>query len=377
MGVAFAATLPILLQYSNVFKPYMSDCFFGLLIVLLYDFYRKDKISTWKLGICYALILWFSNPACFVEGGLIGVTGLLAFIKKDWELLKKQILVCIPMGISFILYYVYWLRKIDDGMNGFWQDYKYLLPISLGAIKKDWSLTDLLFWQFYRLEYVVLILMVIGLIWAIFKQQELILGLYGVFALSVFASGIGFFPVNKRMWLFIYPLVVIVVFTMLDQVISENDTFLKKQLLGVALLGLVLVNGGIRYYANEQNVYWPGYEVKAEVEYLKSVIQPEDKVYVFSNQRPIFAYYNDYDFSTLKDTGNEVMVGTHDLNEVNDCTDDFAYIIEAKNCYIVMGDTWDEEECSGLMFETLEEAGSLTMVYNEYDTPLFYFEANP
>ena len=85
-GAAFAASLPIILQYSNVFKPYISDCFFVLLAVIIYHRYMSGRLPAYALGISFSILLWFSNPICFVEGGLIGATGLYALYKKD---LKK------------------------------------------------------------------------------------------------------------------------------------------------------------------------------------------------------------------------------------------------------------------------------------------------
>ncbi len=375
-GVAFAASLPILLQYSNVFKPYISDCFVILLAVILYDRYQKGELSAIKTGIAFAVLLWFSNPLCFVAGGLIGVGGLFALIQKDFKKLKKQVIICIPLGISFVVYYFYWLRKIDDGMNGFWRDYKYLLPFSHGAIQRDWHLTDLLFWQFYRWEYPVLLLLAVGFLVALVKKKEMILGIYGAFALAVFASAIGFFPVNKRMWLFIYPLITLILFELLDDVIPrEEDAAFRRLCIGLVFAGVILINGGIRYYSNPANVYWPGYEVKGELAYLRNRLRPEDRVYVCSNQKPIFAYYNGYNMNRIWDTGNDVMVGDHDLAEGINCTADFDFITQPGSCYIVMGDTWDEEKCYGLLFSTLEKEGTLEKVWDQYDTPLFYFKA--
>ena len=43
--VAFAASFPLLLQYSNMFKPYITDGFFCLLTVI---FYQRYLTGRWK-----------------------------------------------------------------------------------------------------------------------------------------------------------------------------------------------------------------------------------------------------------------------------------------------------------------------------------------
>ena len=40
-AVSFVATIPLLLQYSNVFKPYIADAFFCLGVIILYDLYNR------------------------------------------------------------------------------------------------------------------------------------------------------------------------------------------------------------------------------------------------------------------------------------------------------------------------------------------------
>lgn len=40
---------------------------------------------------------------------------------------------------------------------------------------------------------------------------------------------------------------------------------------------------------------------------------------------------------------------------------------------MVLGDTWDDDRYTELLFPTLHEAGYFEMVYNEYETPMWYF----
>ena len=381
--VAFAASFPLLLQYSNMFKPYITDGFFCLLVIIFYHRYLIDRWKAMRLGIAWAILIWFSNPVCFVAGGLMLADVFCRqgrpFLLHLREKILSWLAIGVPLGVSFVVYYFYLLRQTatDDRMIGYWREWNFpLFPTSAKDLEQIRKLIETLFSQFYRLEYAVMILLAAFVIFAFCRRDKILIGVYLSFAVTVFASGLKMFPVNKRLWLFIYPLIMVLLAVGVDALgerESKGQDCGRTAVIGVMLLGCALLNGGIRYYWNTENVYWPGYEVKKEYAYLKSVIEPDERVYVFSSQAPIFDYYNGYDFTELADTGCPVMVGADPLAEDYDCTDDFAYIIGSEKCYVVLGDTWDDERYTELLFPTLHEAGYFEMVYNEYETPLWYF----
>ena len=163
-GVAFVASLPIILQYSNVFKPYITDCFFVLLAMVIFYLYNEKKIGCLVLGILWAVLLWFSNPVIFVMAGLMMSKGVLSLVQKDTKEIKGLFCAGVIVLISFAIYYVYWLRQTaveNTSMLNFWQEYNFpLIPKSLEDIKTAVRLVGLLFQPFYRLEYIVIIMLV-------------------------------------------------------------------------------------------------------------------------------------------------------------------------------------------------------------------------
>lgn len=378
-ATSFAASFPLLLQYSNMFKPYISDGFFCLLTVWLFYCREQKKIKPLTLGILWAVLVWFSNPVCFVAGGLLLAEGIFSMRENSLRRgncpLREKIAdwcrIAGPLGISFVAYYFYWLRQTatDERMIGYWEDWNFpLFPTTAEDFDQIKKLFETLFSPFYRLEYAVVILLAVFFVYQFYKKSRIFTGIYLSFLVALLASGLNMFPVNKRLWLFIYPLIIILVTVGLDRLSSGIPL-----ILGLIMLSGALLNGGIRYYWNEENVYWPGYEVKKEYEYLKEIITPEEQVYVFSSQAPIFNYYNHYNFHELEDIGCTVMVGEDPLNPEFDCQEDLNYIIGSQKCYVVLGDTWDKKYYTGLLFSTLHEAGYFEMVYNEYETPLWYF----
>lgn len=393
--VAFTAAMPLLLQYSNMFKPYITDAFVALLIICLFYWYKEKKLNVYIMALIWGALLWFSSTACFVEGGVILAAFIVSLLSRDKEVIKKNIFDLIKIGliilVFFGIYYVYWLRHVSDGMQGFWRDWRFpLIPTSVDDLIAMKRMISTLFAPFYWYYLVMMILVIVAFVIAIIKKNVYVLSLHLTLFVAAVASFLNMYPVNKRLWLFIYPMIIYVAFYVADcitvKALRTRDNYkdvkpdiARKALIRNSILGLFLIlvcvgNGGIRYYMHDENVYWPGYEVKGEYNYLTSIIGENDKVYVTAAARPMYQFYNNYDDTKLKDKGNETFIGDEALNEGYDCSKDFEYITSGKNCYIVMSDTWDDPTQYGLMFRYLEDKGTLEMVYNEYNTPLFLFK---
>lgn len=376
-GVAFVASLPIVLQYSNIFKPYISDCFFCLLTIWFFYLYRSKKWNWIKLSMALAVVIWFSNPTCFVAGGMIAVIFLEGLFQKEKDKVIDIIKACIPLMISFGVYYVYWLRQTatDDTMLYYWKDWNLpLIPRSLEDISQIIKCAGTIFAEFYRLEYIIIILLAVFLIYAFKKHDTLYLGLYFGIAVCLVASGLGMFPVNKRLWLFVYPICTIMLVVGLDGLIDKTEkSHMTSSVVGFIMLGCCLLNGGVRYYANMDNCYWPRYEVKMAYNYIVDNIQEDEGVYVCVNQTPIFDYYNHYVDGYLENTDNPVMEGDNDYLQPYDYKEDIEFIVDQGKCYLMMGDGWTVDFFMEQLFFGLYEEGYLELVYNPYETPLWYY----
>lgn len=369
-GAAVAANMELMLQYSNVFKPYMSDCVITLFMVCLFFLYEEGRIKALTVTILFAVLIWFSNPACFVGGGLLASGFIYSLCEKEYNKLKQYIIIGVPMGLSFLADYLFWLKDTDERMHAFWEPYRFPLLPGPGNWAKLKEMTGFLTEPLSYLTIPVMILFFWGLVFTIKKKNRYVTAVYITVLLSLLASSLGFFPVNKRMWLFIYPLLIITALFSLDTIMFVSDNKRVGILSVVIMLALVLSENGIIHYFDRENVYWPGYEVKDGYNYLASVIQADEKVFVNGSQTPIFAYYNNYE-DELKDMGNEVRLGRATPAGAFK-KKDLSYIIDSKKCYIVMGNTWDDPSCEKLFTEA-KKHGYIDMVYNEHETPLFYY----
>ena len=380
-AAAFAASMPLILQYSNVFKPYIFDGLCGLIVVYCFFRFEEGKMTVPKLSAIFMILIWFSNPASFVEGAVIVVSGIAALLEKDWKKIKELITVTVLILISFIADYLYWLRQTatSGSMQGFWADWKFPLFIkNKGDFIQMVKMLYTIFAPFYRLRYVVAAVLLVTLIFAFIKRNTKMLGIFLSFFVAAFASALSMFPVNKRLWLFFYPLAIVLVFSGIEGIWGElkflhNEKRFVTDIVALPLLFMAILNAGIRYYWNEENVYWPGYEAKAEYQYLLSVVEPTDGVYIYNSAAPMFDYYNGYNFETLGETGIPIMVGNVALAEGWDCDEDLKYIFSHDTCYVFMSDSWDVPTSAGKLFTEAEKYGTLERVYFEYETPLFLF----
>lgn len=377
MSTALIASIPIVLQYANVFKPYISDCFFAVLVLCIIAKYDEGVISDhiWMIG--WAVILWFSSPACFVMGGILVVRFIIAIIRKDKAAIRSQIKIGIGIGCSFLLHYGLWLSRIDDGMHAFWAQAK--MPIFITSAEDLQQLINMvqaIFGQFYRLKWGIICCFLIGIVYALLQKKEKMLELYGIYFITCFASSIGRYPVNRRLWLFMYPILVMIVVQLFDDICEKNKKI--KNIVGIGILGAALLTAGIRYYWNDENVYWPRYEVKGEYTYLKSVIKKDDGVYVARCAQPMFLFYNNYNTEYLAGTENDIFIAESSYRQNydgtwNDHTKDYQYILAHDTCYIVLSDTWNAEGEYTELYDRLKEEGNLEIVYREHDTPMMKF----
>ena len=53
-----------------------------------------------------------------------------------------------------------------------------------------------------------------------------------------------------------------------DFIHKEEKNHRSIYTVGVIMLGMSVLNSSIRYYIHRENVYWPGYEVGLEYDYL-------------------------------------------------------------------------------------------------------------
>ena len=95
-----------------------------------------------------------------------------------------------------------------------------------------------------------MILLAAFAVWTVLKKDLYFIGIDLSFFVAAVASYLDKYPINKRLWLFIYPLITIILFAGLDDFIQKkNKKHTSVYTVGIIMLGICVLNSGIRYYA--------------------------------------------------------------------------------------------------------------------------------
>jgi len=383
-AAALFANITYVLEYSNEFKPYIAEGFFVLLVLLAFHAYRKGKIKAWLLALIWAVLIWFSNPVCFLEGGCLLVEGIRLLRAKN----RKGLLALVGVGAailaSFAVYYFFWLKPVAtrDGMQSYWNDYAFpLIPTSKTALVNLAKSVYRMFRGFGLDMWVMLPLTVLAAVYVLVKRKAW--GLYilaGLFVALV-ASWLHFFPVMDRLWLFLIPLDIVFCFGALADFCAS--LLRKGQRLPAVLLGLVLpvvlvvAAWGIpTYLGHPERVYRPGEEVNSEIAYVRDHIQPGDQVYVFRSSVNTYQYRMGKENRSLGGMPDNVILGDVHFAEHGECDREISRLLEADRLWIISSHVAENPERLSLLMEALQRNGHLELAAYPYESPLWYYCRN-
>jgi len=406
--VVMSALLPSYIWYSNELKPYMSDVFLILLIILLYFYYTQGKIKLPILTGLYILILGFSSPAVFFIGGTLLFEFISAILNKN----KKQMLCIAISGIVilaiFALYYHWWLQPATEFMKIYWdKDAR-----NINIIRRIVSIFSCIRYSYGNI-------FVWGFVW--FFVPFALLGIYSLcksknkiacsLALSLLlvclASSIGKWPLAGRLWLFLP--VIVFIFTPIGVGIVLNKAKNKKimSVIGFSfLIALTLCLSVNCLEFAKHRMYFPTTEINPLISYVQENIKDDEKLYVYSSTiiGP-FRYKNGYNATKIGNASdNNIIYGkTSGEWSAGILGNEIQSILENKKTYLIFprsraSHTDEFEKWLGLAvlrkygilikpsvylpdetengLAVLRKYGTLTEIMNVYDTYLYYFERN-
>lgn len=415
---AFYSNMPFALAYSNVFKPYICDGFFVLLVIFLFYLYQQKKINVYMLAVCWAVFIWFSNPVCFFEGGLLICEAVFAAVEKNWGKIKGLFLTGVSILASFLIYYFFWLREVavGDVMQNYWAGQNFpLFPASFEDLDKMKNMIKEIFQNLGIYRYIFLFLMAGMLIAAFIKKSRILIGCYFGILITCFASYINMYPVEDRLWCFLYPIIIMIGFWGLEEIckcrsipevlmcsmISSAFVFfhtyhkayaglaffimlgigeivcirkhvnIQIYLAGLAAFVLIFSNNGILHYSNKENVYWRGEELNPEIAYLQENIEEDEMVYVFEQSVPGFEYKNGYGNHSIGGYEDNVILGQTWFQEGEECSDEIEKVVGNDKTYIVFSHSGPE--LLRQLLDAIHETGYLQLVLYDYNTPLWFY----
>ena len=374
---AFLANMNFLLQYSNMFKQYLSECIWVLLVLVVYYLYKEKGLAWWKMALADMIFLWGANPACFFIGGILLYEFLAGVFTKEKMAVRNSILTGVGVGGSFLCYYFYWLRGTAQSatMQSYWENADFpLIPKSIADLKMAQSMIYEIFITFREARIFITALVVAALLLGIFWERNRYCRVIALgFLVALFASSIHMFPIADRLWCFSFPLFTILAFYAVDKMAVSSR---KAELVAVFLMfTLMLTNNGILVYRHAENVFWKGEEANQPIAYLQEHVEEGEKVYVYYQSIPVTKYKIGYDTQHIgKGTQDNIIWATDTLDK-EDAKGDISKVLKEDRCYILASHAPTER--IGQLLDAASEQGSLEIVLDEYETPLYYYARYP
>ena len=374
---AFLANMNFLLQYSNMFKQYLSECIWVLLVLVVYYLYKEKGLAWWKMALADMIFLWGANPACFFIGGILLYEFLAGVFTKEKMAVRNSILTGVGVGGSFLCYYFYWLRGTAQSatMQSYWENADFpLIPKSIADLKMAQSMIYEIFITFREARIFITALVVAALLLGIFWERNRYCRVIALgFLVALFASSIHMFPIADRLWCFSFPLFTILAFYAVDKMAVSSR---KAELVAVFLMfTLMLTNNGILVYRHAENVFWKGEEANQPIAYLQEHVEEGEKVYVYYQSIPVTKYKIGYDTQHIgKGTQDNIIWATDTLDK-EDAKGDISKVLKEDRCYILASHAPTER--IGPLLDAASEQGSLEIVLDEYETPLYYYARYP
>lgn len=370
---AFLANMNFILKYSNEFKQYLSECIWVLLVLILYYLYKEKGLVWWKMMIGFMVFIWGANPVCFFAGGVLLYEFVDGILKKDKTLVRNSVLIGLGIGVSFVIYYFYWLRGIalSGSMQSYWGNASFpLIPRSIADLKMAQAMIYEIFITFReaRIFMVALVLaaFLIGIFW---ERNRYCIVVFLGFLVTLFASYIHMFPVADRLWCFSFPIFTILAFYAINKMAVSNR---KAELVAVFLMfTLMMTNNGILVYRHAQNVYQAGEEANPCIAWLQEHVLEGEKVYVYYQSIPVLKYKIGYDTERIGNVSGDNIIWATDTLDKEDAREDIEKVLQEDKCYILVSHA--PEERINPLLDAAAEQGNLEIIMNEYETPLYFY----
>lgn len=404
-GVALLSD--VLISYSTQAKQYSFEAFCVLICIWLIGLYWNGRIKTLWLSLWFAIIVWFSfTSLMFMFSGIIViiVSSIIKIVKKE-QTLSTSIFQLFPFTITLISVLanlILWLlpcsNSLGDLERAYWDKIAFpLIPTSLRDIKLLYLIA----------RHMVSPLSVVGLaallfaiayflIWADkysakFLLDRNMLGIYLSLATALVASYFKYLPMSGRIWVFIYPLIMIAIAFVAERI---PELFANKQLKSFVIIMICLVCvTDFAYIVRNKQFIWNGQQMSASIEYMNKHKQADDYVYVAAIPQYCYltGYQNFFDYALTEH--NEVRGNVIYGSEIEDSigvepyeygstvlpenfNEDIQTIIQYDRVWLLFAHRIPNEKTNNAqwrLLETLKDYGNVTLENEFYGTPAYLF----
>lgn len=291
-GTAFMATIPFLIYYSNMLKPYMGDGFFALLVVWLFFGTIQGKINLWVTLMTSALLFWFSFPVIFpVTAGSITLL-IILFSQQRYSEIRRAIVPFVITGLSFLIHLLTYYQNISD-IKGhiFWT--MMFFPL-LPAGPHDIELINTILRHYLNVfgipPAITGFLTIFALVITFFDARTryycffIIIELF----LVLLASYLHYYSMVERLLAFFIPQHLLLI-TLMPIVLRRESRVLAM----VTLTVLMFLNTGSWRYLTREKVMVKGQQLNPLIAHLES-LGGDPVIYLSSLAIPVYEYKTGY-----------------------------------------------------------------------------------
>ena len=353
----------------------LFEVFSIVLVISLYFLYTWKKLPIIYLTIFYLLILGFCPPAVFFVGGILVVELFATAFAKNKKLFFSILIQTISIAAIFNLYYL--LRKsfVSESLTNFLNNpdgktklVREVMNIFSSTVTHDFDST---------LIYAFVPLALLG-IYSLIKQKNKVAHSVALSMLfAVLASSIGKWPLNPRLWMFLPAIVLLYSSVGFDFISKSNNIIIRRAVFclffGITLNYVYYACAGLNIF--KEGIYHDIEEVNPLIKFVKDNIKDDEILYVYNPTIPAFKFKNGYKSLRIgKSTRNNIIYGANREEWAKaELGPDLDSIIKSRKAYLLFSHQWMGID-PGL--SVLAQYGTVTLVKETYNTPLFYFEVN-
>lgn len=313
---------PAFIYHSVEMKQYSTELLATVLSFYLFIRYRTDErpgpLIMW--GIFGGILLWFSYAAIFILAGMALALSINHVRKGEWRILFLRLIPftmwLVSFGINYFLFthkhaeakwVVYWFRFYDNFMpfpphsisdlKWFAVTFYRMIDYPLGLLWNFNNVENQPGWSvILKMAIIPLGLFLLGTYKTIQKNKLNASILLLPVGLTLLASGLEFYPLTERFWLFIAPVFLLIIGEGFDLVWSR----LKNGLLA-CLFFLFTMTGPIsqalgslihpeKFYTHKKSY------ISETLDEINTDYQKGDAVYIYWNILPQFRVYSKLKF---------------------------------------------------------------------------------
>src|SRR5271157_431134 len=284
--------------YSAEAKQYSTDALATLALLFIVPTFLEGQVKTRSfviLAVAGSVIIWISQPSCFVLAGIFITLALTYVLRRDTVYLYWLIGIGAAWGLSLGLNYLISLRYMasNNYLFNYWQGNFAPLPPwdhfswyenTFTAMLKDPATLPV--------SAITLGLLVLGIFSFAVKRWQYLLISLTPFLLALCASAIRKYPLQGRLLLFLLPLLVLLLAEGINRFVTVLER-INKPLAWLVYTALIVffVRGQIT--VDHSNLKSPdmGEDIKPVLSYIRENYQSTDLIYVYYSAYPAFEFY--------------------------------------------------------------------------------------